>query len=306
MAAKECEDTRDMFGGAAAAHAKTTYKRNGQIYDAFNTAARNFRRGVDFSKLNEYNVIYDAAGGIQSDIRGMTQWSSPEVWMDEAESKAFSRCTSRIISYYSLIQHALYNGLKKGVEYIDVDDLNKDLDEGFPDSSIVSDFSSYNTEDKFGWQLPSPVPNYAIDQSITVKTTEVCPWTGVWYPDTGLERHSLVFAIQGLPMPPAFHCDKTMEELAATNGKAYSDDIETTAVETTWHPVRLTESATQIATLSSEKLRCEANKPCPRNGYWWTPAKEHSRRYFQQNEIMPDFPNSTYGKTIWQWDANQS
>ncbi len=51
--------------------------------------------------------------------------------------------------------------------------------------------------------------------------------------------------------------------------------------------------------------RCEANQPCPQAGFWWTHAKEHSRRYFQQNEIMPNFPNSAYGKTIWQWDVNQ-
>lgn len=51
--------------------------------------------------------------------------------------------------------------------------------------------------------------------------------------------------------------------------------------------------------------RCEANKPCPEAGFWWTPAKEHSRRYFQQGEIMPNFPGSPYGVTIWQWDVNQ-
>lgn len=54
-----------------------------------------------------------------------------------------------------------------------------------------------------------------------------------------------------------------------------------------------------------QKLRCEANHPCPKTGYWWTPAKQNSRRHFQQGEIMPDFPNSSYGATIWQWDANQ-
>lgn len=54
------------------------------------------------------------------------------------------------------------------------------------------------------------------------------------------------------------------------------------------------------------QLRCEANQPCPKAGYWWTPAKENSRAYFKQGDLMPDFPNSTYGVTIWQWDANQS
>jgi len=53
------------------------------------------------------------------------------------------------------------------------------------------------------------------------------------------------------------------------------------------------------------KFRCEANNPCPKTGYWFTPAKLGSRRYFQQGEIMPDFPASTYGITIWMWDQHQ-
>lgn len=45
--------------------------------------------------------------------------------------------------------------------------------------------------------------------------------------------------------------------------------------------------------------RCEAGKPCPESGHWWTPAMENSRQYFTQGELMPDFSRSTYGSTIW-------
>jgi len=51
--------------------------------------------------------------------------------------------------------------------------------------------------------------------------------------------------------------------------------------------------------------RCEANQPCPRTGIWWTPALQHSRRHFNQGDVMPDFPNSQFGETIWYWDQNQ-
>ncbi len=54
-----------------------------------------------------------------------------------------------------------------------------------------------------------------------------------------------------------------------------------------------------------EDARCDASQPCPRTGFWWSPAKQHSRRYFQQGETMPDFPASQYGMTIWYWDQNQ-
>ncbi|MDB0544124.1 hypothetical protein RSP795_21595 [Ralstonia solanacearum] len=52
-------------------------------------------------------------------------------------------------------------------------------------------------------------------------------------------------------------------------------------------------------------LRCEAGLPCPKSGYWITPAKSGSRQYFQAGEIMPDVA-SDYGSTIWQWDSDQS
>lgn len=64
------------------------------------------------------------------------------------------------------------------------------------------------------------------------------------------------------------------------------------------------ESATKTITLMSVTLRCEANQPCPREGYWFTPARPNSRRAFRQGEVMPDAGGS-YGATIWQWDEVQ-
>ena len=52
------------------------------------------------------------------------------------------------------------------------------------------------------------------------------------------------------------------------------------------------------------RLRCEAGQPCPREGWWFTPAKADSRRRFQQGETMPAF-TADYGATIWQWDERQ-
>jgi hypothetical protein len=52
------------------------------------------------------------------------------------------------------------------------------------------------------------------------------------------------------------------------------------------------------------RLRCEAGQPCPREGYWFTPARINSRRHFNAGEVMPDV-GGDYGSTIWQWDASQ-
>lgn len=55
---------------------------------------------------------------------------------------------------------------------------------------------------------------------------------------------------------------------------------------------------------ATDRLRCEAGQPCPREGFWFTPAKADSRRRFAQGQTMPAF-STDFGATIWQWDERQ-
>jgi hypothetical protein len=52
------------------------------------------------------------------------------------------------------------------------------------------------------------------------------------------------------------------------------------------------------------RLRSPAGQPCPKAGYWLTPAKADSRRLFKAGEVMPSL-GGDYGETIWQWDEQQ-
>ncbi|MFS8930533.1 conserved hypothetical protein [Cupriavidus taiwanensis] len=54
------------------------------------------------------------------------------------------------------------------------------------------------------------------------------------------------------------------------------------------------------------RLRCDSGQPCPQAGWWMTPAKIKSRRWFAKDEMMPDIKDSDFGATIWQWDMDQS
>ena len=63
-------------------------------------------------------------------------------------------------------------------------------------------------------------------------------------------------------------------------------------------------AGTPIDTSGGSRLRCPAGQPCPRTGYWFTPARLDSRRLFQQGEVMPE-AGGDYGVTIWQWDEQQ-
>ena len=54
-----------------------------------------------------------------------------------------------------------------------------------------------------------------------------------------------------------------------------------------------------------EAQRCAAGELCTKGGFYFSPAEVHSRRHFQYGERFPALI-SDYGKTIWQWDNEQS
>lgn len=64
--------------------------------------------------------------------------------------------------------------------------------------------------------------------------------------------------------------------------------------------------ATSAAAFGASLLRTPAGKPCPQAGWWFTPAKEVSRRYFRRDDVFPEIEGSNYGATFWLWSPDQS
>lgn len=54
--------------------------------------------------------------------------------------------------------------------------------------------------------------------------------------------------------------------------------------------------------LSMENKRFSAGETCTSSGHYFTPARLDSRRWVNAGDVFPHI-DSTYGKTIWQWDA---
>jgi hypothetical protein len=81
-----------------------------------------------------------------------------------------------------------------------------------------------------------------------------------------------------------------------------SDCIE---IPTTDNSHALLEKSCSQETSPLTKGRALPHQPCPKTGFWYTPARQGSRRYFNAGEVMPDFPDSKYGETIWYWDQQQ-
>lgn len=297
-AARECEQTMDWFGTLAVARGVPALGRNNQIHEKFKQRAEEFRRGAALAKLGDYKFLWRISDAIRGDARGIME-QALHSWMTEAEEREFSNIRlSRLMAYSSQITRALNNAMVAADSFFDPDPdcpERADDDDGFPGDDIVRTYNSYANrfEERF-WQLPAPVPEYRVDSSISCQTGEEVPRTGVWYPDTGLDRCSLTFAIKGLRMQPAFRIIKTEAELEAEG--AYLPSAETVAVATTWHPVipsgRLIEKEAEMMS--------KAGEPCPKSGVWQAADVSALECTLELGDPMPNL-GSAYGVTVWRW-----
>lgn len=86
-------------------------------------------------------------------------------------------------------------------------------------------------------------------------------------------------------------------------------EIDDSSIDHIVYPKDLVAWARANAVLSEEdeqgrvRLRCVAGQPCPRAGFWFTPARAGSRRQFAIGDVMPEV-GGDYGATIWQWDPS--
>ncbi|MCH2242183.1 MAG: hypothetical protein MK041_09675 [Aquabacterium sp.] len=222
-------------------------------------------------------------------------------WLSEADQKEFTAqldCTysvcSDFLSALAMSQAFSYAGFKDGTA-----DWRHDMPD---DTGIAADWIARYYEETIFPTLPEQIPEYAPDFSVSCKTGEIVPWTGVWVPSTGMGTAALAFARQGVQiMQPAYEVAEVSE---GGNPERYE------LVDCTWHPVKQTgrmiaHPVLQALQQQSEiRRRCEAGERCPREGWWFTPASSGGRRHFKLGEVMPAV-GGDYGQTIWQWDEHQ-
>ncbi|PPE65847.1 hypothetical protein C1704_13120, partial [Caldimonas caldifontis] len=144
---------------------------------------------------------------------------------------------------------------------------------------------------------------YRIEPAVQVRSGDKVPRTGIYLPDVGPAAAALL--IEG---------QQAIEAKVCTNAEELLRDPDPTMPQSRREPTRWT-LVERVADEGGShwlpqtgpaalRLKCDAGQPCPRTGWWFTPAKAHSRRHFQAGEVMPDFP-SDWGQVICQWDARQ-
>src|SRR5690606_23507159 len=72
------------------------------------------------------------------------------------------------------------------------------------------------------------------------------------------------------------------------------------------HARARTKQASAPPSPSIAPARVPAGQPCPRSGYWFTPAKADSRHHFKSGDVFPDIPDTAYGTVLWQWAPDQT
>jgi hypothetical protein len=306
-AANECEETASWFGRLAMSRGLQNFGRNNQIFDTFREMARDFRRGIEMTKFDDYKLVWDSARSVRGHARGMLE-QPLHSWMSETEYREFENIRMNSLRKYTgRIESALNNAMVKGQSFLhpnpDCPERSND-DDGYPDDDIIRWYQDYIKYFKrpLICKIPEPLKEYMVDRSIACRTGDEVPWTGVWYPDTGLEKHSLTFAIKGQRMQPVYRVIKTLEELRRENPGVGIGSPETIAVATTWHPVIPTGRTIDAET--TQELRAKAGQPCPKAGIWQPMEPGAGTRRYETNEPMANL-GSAYGITVWRWIADR-
>jgi hypothetical protein len=155
--------------------------------------------------------------------------------------------------------------------------------------------------------IPVTLPKYRLNSKTTVRTGEHVKQPGIYLPD--LDASCAQFLSPGSDAPSAIVLQSMKELRHPDTGATYGEEPIFEDKPCLWTLVERTGNMPNIrapeSLLESANHRTPGGSVCPAAGYYFTPAKEGSRRRFQQGEIMPDL-DSLYGATIWQWDQNQA
>jgi hypothetical protein len=212
------------------------------------------------------------AGNVLSDDKGMSDFS--EDWMPKQTQEKF--------------------WFWKGETGTRASNISATQQAGWNPGSLST---RYSEESRGALNPPATWPQYRANASVTVKTGQPVPRTGIYLPACPDSCAALLIKdYECFPATVGYN-PKTMQNVSESS--------------TTWTLVeRIADSGggTPGATdpiAAGIRLRAAAGETCPREGFWLTPAKTDSRRHFKAGEVMPSV-GGDYGATIWQWDEQQS
>lgn len=220
------------------------------------------------------------ANGVSNDFAGFSRDHSSE-WMDEPNvAKVIANGSER---FWDLLAEATERA--------------SNINPTWGGYWVTGGLTARYTEADRGPLCPPPEwPTYRLNSKVRATTGKPVPCTGIYLPDCNDSVAALMIGGRDAPPATVGYDPKTMQNVAETS--TYWTLIE-----------RIAERGGGVAGASDPiqagvRLRCEAGQPCPREGFWFTPARVDSRRLFKAGETMSEV-GGDYGATIWQWDEQQ-
>ena len=258
---------------------------SGTVLPNFRAILDGLNRSVIMRSHDDPDVFIGLCGGVMSANKGESEFSHD--WMNEVEQEQYYELLSQALMLAQMAKATAARTWSEGT------------------------LTRLYTEEFFGpLALPVRIPAYELDKNIMVGPHDPVTTTGIYLPDLPSTSAQLLH--------PRSSRDRAGPEgvLRAWQGKTKDEDgywEENEWVPATWTLVRRIEGqfievppqGFYPAETQPTATRADANQPCPQSGYWYTPAKAHSRAYFNKADLMPDYPASSYGATIWYWDMNQ-
>lgn len=224
-----------------------------------------------------------AAGRIRSDFAGFSRDYSVD-WMDEPQVAEILPKGGDLFWKY------LGEALRPA------SNIERTVDIGWTYGALGRRYQS----DAEPFSPPERWPKYRLNSNVRVSTDQSAPKTGCYLPM--VEEASPQFWIEGNDVFEALVGLNEDENQYRERRPAGWILIERVPGEFVDNP--LTDLLQDNAALIRVE-RVPAGKSCPQSGWWYTPAKSDSRRYFKQGESFPNVEDSEYGDTFWLWSPNQ-
>jgi hypothetical protein len=221
------------------------------------------------------------AHGVMMDFKGQTEYSSE--WMSRDDENRYGELINKCTRMASNMVATIEAWWKPG---------------NLTDPQVLGETIS----------IPSTLPRYSLDPTISTKTGMATPMTGIYAPAIG--DGCIEFLVAPAVAPKAQKITGTQVLIDNITKQPYGTQPVYGAYETEW--ILVTRSAEQNQLSSNEKRlpivdanRVLAGQPCPATGYYFSPADPNSRQKFNENEIMPNL-GEDYGITIWQLESPHS
>ncbi|TWI69233.1 hypothetical protein IP91_00299 [Pseudoduganella lurida] len=215
-----------------------------------------------------------ACNGPLGDFKGQTDFSTD--WMAEDDARRYGELLARAVMLASNIQAT---------------------DDAFWKPGALT--TGYRERSRGPLDAPQRWPAYRLDTQTQVASDAPLRISGIYLPDVE-DSCAQFLGVRQHVAPQA----KVMLQSNAAGGGQHP----VTRRDCIWTLVRRVADegpASAPSLLDTTPARVAGGDTCPHAGFWFTPARAASRRYFALGEPMPTF-DSAYGTTFWQWDADQT